>query len=201
MLTHISKSVSTVSSDDLSKILKYPEAKVTSKLKKLAVNSTSAVCLSDSPVVRQLKEKEEQKRHSAEEKARKKEEREKKKEERERKKLLKEKEEKRKEREIKRGQKGKEKTGTRMPSRRNKKPAADVGDQDEEEGGNGEGSEASNGEEVSDDEGDVECPVCHIHGLSCQWICCDNCDVWYHTHCTDANPDRIPDIFYCFQCV
>ena len=147
-------------------------------------------------MVRQLKEKEEQKRHSAEEKARKK-------EERERKKLLKEKEkeEKRKEREIKRGQKGKEKTGTRMPSRRNKKPAADVSDQDEEEGGNGEGSEASNGEEVSDDEGDVECPVCHIHGLSCQWICCDNCDVWYHTHCTDANPDRIPDMFYCFQCV
>ena len=69
MKTHISKSVSTVSSDDLSEILKYPEA--TSKLKKVAVNSTSAVCLSDSPVVRQLKEKEEQKRHSAEEKARK----------------------------------------------------------------------------------------------------------------------------------
>ena len=41
MKTHISKSVSTVSSDDLSEILKYPEAKVTSKLKKLAVNSTS----------------------------------------------------------------------------------------------------------------------------------------------------------------
>ena len=52
MKTHISKSVSTVSSDDLSEILKYPEAKVTSRLKKLAVNSTSAVCLSDSPVVR-----------------------------------------------------------------------------------------------------------------------------------------------------
>ena len=90
MKTHISKSVSTVSSDDLSEILKYPEAKVTSKLKKLAVNSTSAVCLSDSPAVRQLKEKEEQKRHSAEEKARKREEHEKKKEECERKKLLKE---------------------------------------------------------------------------------------------------------------
>ena len=134
MKTHISKSVSTVSSDDLGEILKYPEAKVTSKLKKLEVNSTSAVCLSDSPVVWQLKEKEQQKRHSAEEKARKREEREKKKE---RKKLLKkkEKEEKRKEREIKRGQKGKEKTGTRMPSRRNKKPPADVSDQDEEEGG------------------------------------------------------------------
>ena len=72
MKTHISNSVSTVSSGDLSEILKYPEAKVTSKAKKLAMNSTNAVCLSDSPVVRQLKEKEEQKTHSVEEKGRKK---------------------------------------------------------------------------------------------------------------------------------
>ena len=111
----------------------------------------------------------------------------------------KEKEEKRKEREIKRGQKGKEKTGTRMPSRRNKKPAADVSDQDEEEGGNGEGSEASNREKVSDDEGDVECPVCHI--LVNGFVVTIVMYGIYHTHCTDANPDRIPDIFYCFQCV
>ena len=157
MKTHISKSVSTVSSGDLSEILKYPEAKVTSKAKKPAINSSNAVCLSDSPAVRQLKEKEEQKRHSAEEKVRKKEERERKKEEREWKKLLKEKEkkEKRQEREIKRRQK---------------------------------------------EEGD-DCPVCHVSGLSCQWICCDNCNVWYHTHCTDANPDSLPDMFYCLKCV
>ena len=71
MKTHISNSVSTA---DLSEILKYPEAKVTSKAKKRAMNSSSAVCLSDSPVVRQLKEKEEQKRQSIEEKATKKEE-------------------------------------------------------------------------------------------------------------------------------
>lgn len=34
-------------------------------------------------------------------------------------------------------------------------------------------------ENVSDEDDvqsndDVECPVCHLWGLSCQWICCDN---------------------------
>ena len=128
--THISNSVSTLSSGDLSEILKYPEAKVTSKAKKLAMNSTNAVCLSDSPVSGSaMKEKEEQKTHSVEEKARKKE-REKKKEERERNKLLKEKEkeDKKKEREIKRTQRGKEKAKKSVSSRRVKKPAADVSD-------------------------------------------------------------------------
>ena len=193
MRTHISNSVSTVSSGDLSEILKYPEAKVTSKAKKPAMNSVSAVCLSDSPAVRQLKEKEEQKRHAVEEKVRKEEERERKKEERERNKFLKEKEreDKRKEREIKRRQKEKEKAKKRI-SRRVKKPTRNVSDLSNSE------EEVSSGEE--DDE-DVECPVCHVHGLSCQWICCDNCNVWYHTRCTDADPDNIPDIFYCFKCV
>lgn len=44
--------------------------------------------------------------------------------------------------------------------------------------------------EVSDD-----CPICHVSDLCCQWICCDNCDVWYHTQCTDVNPD-IFQIFF-----
>ena len=59
----------------------------------------------------------------------------------------------------------------------------------EEEASNGEAGEVLNGEggEVSNGEGDndnVECPVYHVHGLSCQWICCDNCDVW---SCHDKN--------------
>ena len=45
MTTHVSQSVSTVSSGDLSDILKYPESNATTKKKKSAFNST-AVCLS-----------------------------------------------------------------------------------------------------------------------------------------------------------
>ena len=64
---------------------------MTTKANKTAMNCTT-VCLSDSPVVWQLREKEEQKRHLEEEKVRKREEHEKKKEERAQSKLLKEKE-------------------------------------------------------------------------------------------------------------
>ena len=91
-------------------------------------------------------------------------------------------------------------TGTRMPSRCNKKPAADVSDQDEEEGGMVKEVRRRK-EKRCRMTREMLNAVCYIHGQFCQWICCDNCDVWYHTHCTVANPDRIPDIFYCFQCV
>lgn len=45
----------------LSEILKYPEATAACRGKrKLALNTVGAVCLSDSPTVRHLKEKEEE---------------------------------------------------------------------------------------------------------------------------------------------
>ena len=90
--THVSnsKSISTESSD-VSDILKFPEAKMTSKAKKPGMNSSRAVCLSDSPVVRHLREEEDRKRHLEEGKLKKKYENEKKKTERERSRLLKEK--------------------------------------------------------------------------------------------------------------
>ena len=133
-----------------------------------------------------MKEKEEEKRVAEEEKARKKEEQERKKEERKRKKLLKEKEkeEKRKERERKRLLKDQEKKKSRRVKKQDDKFCENVSDEDVE----------------SNDEDEVECPVCHLGGLSCQWICCDNCDIWYHTHCTDVNPKRLPDTFYCPSC-
>ena len=72
-----------------------------------------------------------------------------------------------------------------------KKSASDVSN------GGGEVSN-SNSEEVSnsEDDDDVDCPVCHVRGLSCQWICCDDCNVWYHMHCTDADPGDLPDMFH-----
>ena len=78
-----------------------------------------------------------------------------------------------------------------------------VSKEESEGASNEEGDDVSNEERVSG-EGDGRednCPVCHVKGLACQWICCDNCDTWLHTQCTKANPDRLPDIFYCFKCV
>ena len=40
-----------------------------------------------------------------------------------------------------------------------------------------------------------------IKGLCCQWICCDSCDTWLNTHCTEVDPEKLPDIYYCFRCV
>jgi hypothetical protein len=78
LMTHVSNSRSH-SSKYLSDTLQYPEPKVTSRVKKPGMNISCAVCLSDSPVVKQLREKEERKRHLEEEKLRKKDENEKRK--------------------------------------------------------------------------------------------------------------------------
>ena len=50
-------------------------------------------------------------------------------------------------------------------------------------------------------EDEDDCPVCHIKGLSCQWICCDNYDTWYHTQSTEINPNVLPESFHCSHCV
>ena len=68
----------------------------------------------------------------------------------------------------------------------------------------GDGAASEEGDDVSSEEGDGEeddCPMCHVKGLTCQWICCDYCDTWFHTHCTEANPDCLLDIFFCSKCV
>ena len=120
MKTH-ANSLSTMSSNEssvLSEVLKYPEVKVLAKRKgKPAANSTSSVCLSDSPAMKQLKQKEEEKRLAEEEKARKKEEREVKKAEHERKKVLREKE--REEKKKEREEKKKERDRKRLAKRTN----------------------------------------------------------------------------------
>ncbi len=107
-----------------------------------------------------MREKEAEKRF-AEEKARKQEERERKKHECEEKKLLKEKEkkEKAKERERKRLLKEQEKTQKRM-SRNVKKPEVEPEVDD---------ISCDSDEEVEelDDDDKVECPICHVGGLSC----------------------------------
>ena len=56
----------------------------------------------------------------------------------------------------------------------------------------------SSTEEESDHS--TECPVCCLD-IDYQWICCDNCKVLYHTHCTSVNSDDLPDEFYCEKCI
>ena len=174
MKTH-ANSLSNMSSSEssvLSEVLKFPEVvKVSSRRRKPAANA-SAVCLSDSPAVKNLKQKEEEKKKAEEEKVRKK-------EERERKKILREKE--REEKKKEREEKKKERDRKRL-AKEQKTLRVNASD---------------------DEESDVECPICHVKEgqSSCQWVCCDNCDIWYHTHCTDVDQDDLPDIFYCLKCV
>ena len=203
------------SSSDLSDILKYPERKPTSKARKPGINSSCAVCLSDSPVVQQLKQKEEQKKRVQEEKLRKKEECEKRREQMKSKQLKqKEKRKRRKQCETKKTQKELERqissiqlidpTGALSMEGGVALGGASGGggdgvvtseESDSAVGGDGASEE---GEEMS---GGDDCPVCHEKGLSCRWICCDYCDVWYHMHCTKVNPNRLPEIYYCSNCV
>ena len=54
---------------------------------------------------------------------------------------------------------------------------------------------------LPDSDDNCECPKCKLHLDGVQWICCDSCDVWFHTKCTTVAPDDIPDIFYCESCI
>ena len=212
--THVSGSSSDgkakthcTSSTDLSDILKYPEGKYTSKAKP-GMNSSCAVCLSDSPVVKELKEKQEQKQRLQEEKLRKKEESLKKREEQKEKRKgktrkLREKEQENVEKQISSIQlDSTTKEGDAASSRAlSKEGGMASGGASSKEGGVALGKGCDGVVEEMSEEDDGDCPVCHVQRLSCRWICCDNCDMWYHMHCTDVNPNRVPDIFYCSRCV
>ena len=74
----------------------------------------------------------------------------------------------RKEKKRRKNEKKKERDRKRLAKEQMKTPRVNVSDNDEE---------------VSQDE--VEYPISHVEGeSSCQWICFNNCDIWYHTHCT-----------------
>ena len=32
------------------------------------------------------------------------------------------------------------------------------------------------------------------------WVCCDNCNQWFHCACVNIRKDSIPENYFCFNC-
>ena len=172
-------------SSSISDILVLPEPKAeTSQRKRKPGLNSKAICLSDLDTLQELKDKERKKIEAEEEKIRKNEERDEK-----RKQKLLEKEKKMAEREKKKKQRLKEKEKKMADKKKSEKKLMSISKSLPDE---------LNQLQLSDD--DVECPKCNLF-VDCQWICCDNCNVWYHMHCTSLSPNDIPDEFYCENCL
>ena len=174
--THLSSQPSQHNSS-LSNILKLPEPKAkSSKRKPTASVNSRAVCLNDSTVLEDLKSKRKAKEEAEQERLRKKQEREEK-----RQKKLEETERKTLARLRKRQEQYDKKKSKKSKAKKTKSLPR-----------------PSSTEEESDHS--TECPVCCLD-IDCQWICCDKCKVWYHTHCTSVDIDDLPDEFYCERCI
>ena len=175
--THVSTCSldSATSSQVLSDILVFPEpAPRNSQRKRKPGINARAICLSDINTLQELTEKENEKKEAENEKIRKMEALQEKRMQRQL-----ENEKKAAAREEKRKARIQKKTSKKC--QRTKSLQAQLEDL-----------------QLSDDD-DVECPKCQSV-VDCKWICCDNCEVWYHLHYTTVSPDNIPDIFFCEKC-
>lgn len=161
-------------SSDLGDILTYPKAPTNQKKRKGRPGlTTSATCITDDEFLQKLKDQEAKKQEEAAAK-------EARRVERERKKLEK----------ISltsQKQKGR-KPRTRAKSR---KPMATGSEED------------SDGCVTSEEGSTCTCPRCGlVYGEEdAIWICCDVCNTWFDLGCTVIDPDHIPQIFYCEDCV
>ena len=161
-------------STDLSDILVIPEncSSGSSKSKRKPAINSLAVCISDLEVLQQLKDNEEEKQVIEQEKVRKRQEREEKKKKRELEKELKQRERLERKRERLEKTKKKRDKPTKIVSKRSTRSRSKALDKAMKELG------------LSDSDDDCECPKCKLHLDDVQWICCDSCDVWFHTKCT-----------------
>ena len=206
----------------LSEILVIPKPNGAPKKKRQAVNS-KASCITDSPVLQELKRKKEEKEAKEEEKKAKKLEREKKKKEREKKK--KEQEDKKKEREKKKEQdknkkeqekKKKEQEKKKQQYQKKKRQAPKRQAKARSKSASIESLiegplsnlDVNDHETDSHSDGDVseaECPGCGlVYGSlddSEKWIQCDVCEAWWDLTCACVEEKCIAEIrFVCDNC-
>jgi hypothetical protein len=184
------------SSDILDEVLLLPHRETPKKKKKNAINS-KAVCITNSEVLQELKEKERGKMEEKELACAKKREKEEKKREREEKKQMKRKaiELRKKEREEKRKLKEREKeekARLRAAQGKGKMKAYDI-------------VEDFSNMSLDDDDDDAVCPKCGLVYADDEednlWICCETCNQWFDLKCTNIrNKHRVPSIYICGEC-
>ena len=200
-----SSDVSSEAADVLSSILVLPKAPAKSKSKRKPALTKYTVCITDTEVLEQLKEKEKEKMEIEEAKIAKQQEMERRKQEREEKKRQREekkqeREEKRRQKEASRGLKRKEEVKKIVQKKKQEKS-----------GRLGELESLFTGLTISSDESDKDeeedeavCPKCGMlySADSGLWVCCDNCDRWYNLKCTNIKSKRtVPEVYICDACV
>ena len=178
------------SSDVLSEVLVLPRPVARAKGRgKPALNSKRTVCITDDEVLEELKSKEFEKAKAKKDKEVKKLKREQKREE---KRLVIE--ERKREREDKQLQKRKEKEEKQLVKEQRVKESVSPVHQLFSE------MHLSGDDDSSED---AVCPKCGLvyadsGGL---WVCCDGCSEWYDIKCTNIKKRKVPEFYYCENCV
>lgn len=196
----------------LDELLVLPHPEAPKKRKKPAINS-KAVCITDSEVLQELKEKEKKKLEEKELMIAKKRENEEKKREREEKKQMRQKaiEERKRERDEIRKLKEREKeekARVRAEKKRQKKGKGKGKDDFEETTDRDYVETVFSKMSLEDDElsDDAVCPKCGLayandDDESGLWICCDTCDRWFDLKCTNIRSKRrVPNTYICEEC-
>ncbi len=218
------------SSDILSDILVLPRPVAKSKSRCKPPLNAKTVCITDDEVLEDLKSKEAEKAEAEREKEAKKLEKEQRKKEKEQKRLeterrKKEREEKqqqkrkeREEREERQQQKRKERERMRAQTAKRTSRKATQERETRKQGTVSQGRKddspicqafaemqlsSAESSKSSEEEDDAVCPKCglvyaDIGGL---WVCCDGCDRWYDVKCTNIKKKKVPELYYCDDCV
>lgn len=175
-------------SDLMSEVLLLPKPKPRKGRRRAALNS-KAVCITDSDVLQELKDKQTRKAEAEKEVAERRLQREKKRQEREKKKTGVEmrRRERQKKKEDKQGQ----------SNRRQEKESRKRGKKERQANATCAATCTSESEEDN-----AVCPICGMMYVDDDgvWIGCDGCDQWFNIQCTDISSETLPDKYFCEVC-